>query len=196
MLSFVSGELMNFVTIIIIALGLAMDAFAVSIASGVTLKCFKIGPALRVALFFGGFQALMPVLGWLAGSTFQHYIAAFDHWVAFGLLTFIGGKMIYESFIIEKTENKCDPNKLGIVFVLAIATSIDALAVGLSFSVLQVQIVNPVIIIGVITFLLSLLGVYIGGKFGSIFENKIELIGGIILIGIGVKILIEHLFFM
>ena len=187
---------MNFITIIIIAIGLAMDAFAVSIASGVTLKRFKARPALRVALFFGGFQALMPVLGWLAGTSFQHYIAAFDHWVAFGLLTFIGGKMIYESFLIEKTENNCDPNNLATVFILAIATSIDALAVGLSFAVLNIQIIQPVIIIGVITFLLSLLGVYLGGKFGSLFENKIELIGGIVLIGIGFKILIEHLFFM
>lgn len=187
---------MNLSTIIIIALGLSMDAFAVSIASGVTLKRFKVGPALRVALFFGGFQALMPVLGWLAGSTFQQYIAAFDHWVAFGLLTFIGGKMIYESFLIEKTEDNCDPNNLTTIFILAIATSIDALAVGLSFSVLQVQIIQPVIIIGIVTFLLSLLGVYIGGRFGSLFEKKIEFIGGIILIGIGLRILIEHLYFM
>ncbi|MDP8201072.1 MAG: manganese efflux pump MntP family protein [Candidatus Tenebribacter burtonii] len=187
---------MNIITIILIAFGLAMDAFAVSIASGVTLKCFKVRPALRVAFFFGGFQALMPVLGWLAGTSFQHYIAAFDHWIAFGLLTFIGGKMIYESFLIEKAESKCDPNNLITVFVLSIATSIDALAVGLSFSALQVQIIQPAIIIGIITFLLSLLGVYLGGKFGSLFENKIEFIGGTVLIGIGLKILIEHLFFM
>jgi len=187
---------MNFVTITIIAIGLAMDAFAVSIASGVTLKQFKVGPALRVALFFGGFQALMPVLGWLTGSSFQQYIAAFDHWIAFGLLTFIGSKMIYESFLIEKTENNYDPNNLATVFVLSIATSIDALAVGLSFSALQVQIIQPAIVIGIVTFLLSLLGVYIGGKFGSLFENKIEFIGGTVLIGIGLKILIEHLFFM
>ncbi|MDP8267965.1 MAG: manganese efflux pump MntP family protein [Candidatus Tenebribacter davisii] len=187
---------MNIVTIILIAFGLAMDAFAVSIASGVTLKCFKVCPAIRVAFFFGGFQALMPVLGWLAGTSFQHYIAAFDHWVAFGLLTFIGGKMIYESFLFGKTKSNCDPNKLSTVFILAIATSIDALAVGLSFAVLNIQIIQPAIIIGIITFILSLLGVYLGGKIGSLFENKIELIGGIVLIGIGLKILIEHLFFM
>ena len=187
---------MNIITIILIAFGLAMDAFAVSIASGVTLKCFKVGPAFRVAIFFGGFQALMPVLGWLAGSSFQQYIAAFDHWIAFGLLSFIGGKMIYESFLLEKTGSNCDPNKPTTIFLLAIATSIDALAVGLSFAVLNIQIIQPAIIIGIITFLLSLLGVYLGGKFGSLFENKIELIGGIVLIGIGLKILIEHLFFM
>jgi len=187
---------MDFITIFIIAVGLAMDAFAVSIASGVTLKCFQARPAFRVALFFGGFQAIMPVLGWLAGSSFKQYIEAYAHWVAFGLLAFIGGKMIYESFVIKDTESKCDPNNITTVFILAIATSIDALAVGLSFSVLQVQIITPVIIIGIVTFLLSLAGVYIGGKFGSLFENKIELLGGLVLIGIGVKILFENLFFI
>lgn len=184
---------MDFITIIVIAVGLAMDAFAVSIASGVTLKCFQTRPAFRVAIFFGGFQALMPVIGWLAGSTFQNYIQAYDHWVAFGLLAFIGGKMIYESFVITEAESKCDPRNLTTVFMLSIATSIDALAVGLSFSVLNVHIIEPVVIIGIVTFLLSLLGVYIGGKFGALFENKIELIGGIVLIGIGIKILLEHL---
>ncbi|MCF7792994.1 MAG: manganese efflux pump MntP family protein [Candidatus Cloacimonetes bacterium] len=187
---------MDFITIFVIAVGLAMDAFAVSIASGVTLKCFRAKPAFRVAIFFGGFQALMPVLGWLAGSTFHKYIQAFDHWVAFGLLVFIGGKMIYESFMITEAESKCNPNNIKTVFILAIATSIDALAVGLSFSVLNVAIIEPVIIIGIVTFILSLLGVYIGGKFGSLFENKIELIGGLVLIGIGIKILIEHLLFI
>ncbi len=187
---------MDFITIFVIAVGLAMDAFAVSIASGVTLKCFQVKPAFRVAVFFGGFQALMPVLGWIAGSSFQKYIQAFDHWIAFGLLSFIGGKMIYESFVIKEAESKCDPNNLTTIFILAIATSIDALAVGLSFSVLRVQIITPVIIIGIVTFLLSLVGVYIGGKFGSLFENKIELIGGLVLISIGSKILVEHLFYM
>lgn len=185
---------MDFITIFVIAVGLAMDAFAVSIASGVTLKCFQAKPAFRVAFFFGGFQALMPVIGWLAGSTFYKYIQAFDHWIAFGLLSFIGGKMIYESFVIKETESKCDPRNLEMVFLLAIATSIDALAVGLSFSVLKVVIIFPVIVIGLVTFILSFTGVYIGGKFGSIFENKIELIGGLVLIGIGIKILIEHLY--
>ena len=187
---------MNLVTIIIIAVGLAMDAFAVSIASGITLKRVRLSYALRIALFFGGFQAVMPLIGWLVGSSFSSYIAAFDHWVAFGLLAFIGGKMIYESTVLKAAEKKTDPSKLMILIVLAIATSIDAFAVGLSFSVLQVHIIQPVIIIGLVTFLLSLLGVYIGGKFGSIFENKIEFIGGLVLIGIGFKILIEHLFFM
>ena len=185
---------MNLVTIIIIAVGLAMDAFAVSIASGVTLKEVRLSYALRIALFFGGFQAVMPLIGWLVGSSFSSYIAAFDHWVAFGLLAFIGGKMIYESTILKEAEKKTDPRKLIVLFVLAIATSIDALAVGLSFSFLDVTIVEPVIIIGLITFLLSFAGVYIGTKAGSMFENKIEIIGGVILIGVGIKILIEHLF--
>ncbi|HPR16827.1 MAG TPA: manganese efflux pump MntP family protein [Candidatus Cloacimonadota bacterium] len=184
---------MDFLTIILIAVGLAMDAFAVSIASGVTLKGFQLRAGFRLALFFGGFQALMPVLGWLAGSGFRKYIESFDHWAAFGLLAFIGGKMIYESFLIEKSENRRDPNNYLTVLILAIATSIDALAVGLSFSVLHVHIITPSIIIGIVTFLLSLLGVYIGGKTGSIFENKIELLGGLVLLGIGVKILLEHL---
>ncbi len=184
---------MDLITIIFIALGLAMDAFAVSIASGVTLKKVRLRYAFRVALFFGGFQALMPLLGWLAGNSFSSYIAAFDHWVAFGLLAFIGGKMIYESTVLKEAEKKTDPRNLTILFILAIATSIDALAVGLSFSFLNVTIIEPVIIIGVITFLLSFAGVYIGARTGSFFENKIEIIGGIILIGIGIKILIEHL---
>jgi putative Mn2+ efflux pump MntP len=184
---------MDLITIVFIALGLAMDAFAVSIASGVTLKKVRLRYAFRVAFFFGGFQALMPLLGWLAGSSFSSYIAAFDHWVAFGLLTFIGGKMIYESTVLKEAEKKTDPRNLTILFILAIATSIDALVVGLSFSFLNVTIIEPVIIIGVITFLLSFAGVYIGARTGSFFENKIEIIGGVILIGIGLKVLIEYL---
>ena len=184
---------MDFVTIVIIAFGLAMDAFAVSIGIGVGMKCFKVKPAFKVALFFGFFQAVMPYLGWITGSSFNQYIAAYDHWVAFFLLLIIGGKMIYESFIIKDAESKFDSNNIITIFLLAIATSIDALAVGISFSILDLQILAPIIIIGIITFVLSLIGVYIGGHFGSIFENKIELLGGIILIGIGTKILLEHL---
>lgn len=184
---------MNHLTIIVIALGLAMDAFAVSIASGVSLKCFKANLAFRVALFFGGFQAIMPLIGWLAGSSFSQHIEAYDHWIAFGMLSVIGGKMIYESTVIAEVESKCDPQNLLILFGLAIATSIDALAVGLSFSMLNVSIIEPVLVIGVITFVLSFVGVYLGDKFGSFFENKMEIIGGIILILIGTKILLQHL---
>lgn len=184
---------MSHLTIIVIAIGLAMDAFAVSIASGVSLKCFKANLAFRVALFFGGFQAIMPLIGWLAGKSFSQYIEAYDHWIAFGMLSIIGGKMIYESTVIDEVESKCDPHNLLILFGLAIATSIDALAVGLSFSMLSVSIVEPVLVIGVITFVLSFAGVYIGDKFGSLFENKMEIIGGVILILIGTKILLQHL---
>jgi len=184
---------MDYISIVIIAIGLAMDAFAVSMAAGVSLKYFQVKPAFRVALFFGFFQAIMPYLGWLAGSSFSTSIASIDHWVVFFILLFIGGKMIYESFVITKAESSCDPNNIVTVFLLAIATSIDALAVGISFSLLNQQIIEPIIIIGLVTFILSLFGVYIGSKIGSIFENKIELLGGIILIAIGTKILLEHL---
>ncbi|MDN5354981.1 MAG: hypothetical protein PWQ09_1737 [Candidatus Cloacimonadota bacterium] len=184
---------MDIFSIIVIAIGLAMDAFAVSIASGVTIRCFKQRIAFRVAFFFGFFQAIMPVLGWLAGNSFRIYITSFDHWIAFGLLLFIGGKMIYESFYLEEKQKSCNPENILILFTLAIATSIDALAVGLSFSILNLNIIEPILIIGVITFVLSYIGVFIGDKFGSLFENKIEIIGGLVLIGIGIKILLEHL---
>lgn len=185
---------MNWFEIILIALGLAMDAFAVSIASGVTLQKFKFRIAFRVAFFFGFFQAIMPLIGWFAGHQFSRFISAIDHWLAFGLLAFIGGKMIYESTILEKTETTCDPRKINILFILAVATSIDALAIGLSFSFLNITIITPVLIIGLVTFFLSFLGVFLGDRFGRLFEGKIELIGGIVLIAIGTKILFEHLF--
>lgn len=184
---------MDYITLFGIAVGLAMDAFAVSIASGVTLKCFRVRYATRVALFFGVFQAVMPVIGWLAGMHVSTFFKAIDHWIAFGLLFFIGGKMIYESTIMEKTEKTCDPRNLLILTGLALATSIDALAVGFSFSLLNVSIWMPVIVIGVVTFVLSFIGVIIGTRFGTLFERKIELVGGVCLIGIGVKILLEHL---
>lgn len=171
-----------------------MDAFAVAVTSGFILKKMKFYHAFKIALFFGGFQAIMPVLGWLAGLTVKDYIQAFDHWIAFGLLLFIGGKMIYESFKIKEEEEKeCDPTRFGNLLLLAIATSIDALAVGITFAFLKISILSPVIIIGCVTFILSLTGVYVGNRVGHFFENKLELFGGLVLIGIGVKILIEHL---
>ena len=185
---------MDILSILLIALGLAMDAFAVSIASGVIIRHIKVKNALTIAIFFGLFQAIMPVIGWLAGIGLRDFIAGFDHWIAFGLLCIIGCKMIYESFRLDTTENKIDPLNIYVLLILSIATSIDALAVGLSLSFLKVAIALPAIIIGIITFLLSFLGVYIGDKIGHFFERKIELIGGLILIGIGIKILIEHLF--
>lgn len=183
---------MDIFSISLIALGLAMDAFAVSITSGFAIKYIKIKNALMIAIFFGLFQAIMPVVGWLAGYTLKDFISGIDHWIAFGLLSIIGVKMIYESFKLSDKE-RVDPLNVSVLFVLSIATSIDALAVGISLSFLNISIALPSIIIGIITFLLSFMGVYIGNKLGHFFEKKIEILGGIILIAIGIKILIEHL---
>lgn len=171
-----------------------MDAFAVSITSGITIRHLRVKHALKIALFFGFFQAIMPVIGWLLGVSVRHAISGFDHWIAFGLLNIIGGKMIYESFKLQPNKEEIDPQNIYVLFLLSIATSIDALAIGLSLSFLKVAIIFPAIIIGIITFLLSFLGVHIGNKVGHFFEKKIEMIGGLVLIGIGFKILIEHLF--
>lgn len=177
---------------ILIALSLAMDSFSVSIARGLTNPQTKLFvEALKVGIFFGFFQAIMPVFGWLAGVTIIDFISDFDHWIAFGLLTFIGVRMMYESTKIESTKIVSSSN-ISVLLMMSIATSIDALAVGLSYSFLEVSIVTPAIVIGVITFSLSFLGVYIGQRFGSFFE-KIGLVGGLILIIIGIKILTEHL---
>ena len=183
---------MSLLTIILIALALAMDAFAVSIASGVTIKHLKIRHALTIGAWFGLFQAFMPLAGWLGGLKLRTFIGGVDHWVAFGLLSFIGGKMIYESFQIEAVEKKTDPLEIYVLFVLSIATSIDALVAGLSFAMLNVSIILPVLIIGLITFLLSVAGVWIGDRCGHLFENKIEVLGGLLLIGVGAKILLTH----
>lgn len=174
-----------------------MDAFAVSVASGATMKRLHLPNALKMALFFGGFQALMPVVGWGAGLSMKSFIAGWDHWIAFGLLAAIGGKMLYESMAI-KEEEECGPEKTcpfdtGTLTVLAIATSIDALAVGVTFSVLQVSIITPVLAIGLVTFLMSVAGVKLGSTGGHFFEHKMEAAGGAVLVLIGLKILAEHL---
>lgn len=183
-----------YIDILLIAVGLSMDAFAVSIANGVTTKKLEIINAFKMAFFFGFFQALMPFLGWLLGSSFSSYIQNFDHWIAFLLLLAIGGKMIYESFSEKKEdEERIDYNSYKMLFILAVATSIDALAVGLSFAFLEIKIATPCLIIGGITFVISFAGVVFGNKIGHFFENKIEIIGGLILIGIGTKILLTHL---
>ncbi len=180
------------ITTILIAFGLAMDSFSVSITNGLTRKLVKVTDALKVGLFFGFFQAIMPVFGWLAGENVIEFIAGFDHWIAFGLLGFIGCRMIYES--IKKDAKKVISSlSLGMLLMLSIATSIDALAVGLSLSFLKVSIVTPAIATGLITFFLSFIGMYLGSRFGRILKNKIEVLGGIILIVIGFNILIEHL---
>jgi len=184
---------MKLVTVLLIALGLAMDAFAVSIVTGSVYKEFKVRHALRMALFFGGFQAVMPVIGFLAGLGLKGYIAAFDHWIAFALLAFVGGKMIYESFQIEAAERNRNPADLAVLLILSFATSIDALAVGITLSLLKTPIVLAVTIIGLVTFVLSYSGVFIGKRFCHFFESRVEIIGGLILIAIGIKIVIEHL---
>lgn len=186
---------MSIFTYIVIAIGLSIDCFAVSISSGIALKCFMVRYALRVGIFFGGFQAIMPVIGWFAGLNFNKYIESFDHWIAFILLAAIGAKMIYEAIYYKEEQKTCDPRKLLVLFGLAIATSIDALVIGISFSVLGISILTPVLIIGAVSFIASYAGMYIGDKFGNIFGNKVEIFGGIILILIGLKVLLEHLFF-
>jgi len=186
---------MGLITIIIIAVGLAMDAFAVSIVSGSAYKQLKVKHALRTAVFFGGFQAFMPLIGALAGLSLKEYIANYDHWMAFGLLSAVGGKMIYESFKIKPAKENFDPSNIFILLVLSVATSIDALVVGITLPLLRVLIAPAVVIIGLVTFVLSYLGVFIGKKFGHFFESKIEALGGLVLIALGLKILIEHLFF-
>jgi putative Mn2+ efflux pump MntP len=183
---------MSMITILLIAIGLAMDALAVSITSGLTITDLRIRNALTIALFFGAFQAVMPLLGWFGGVNAREVITGIDHWIAFGLLCLIGCKMIYESTSLGSDGKETDPLDLHVLVLLAIATSIDALAVGISFAFLQMAIITPAIIIGVTTFALSFLGVYVGNVSGHFFEKKIEVLGGLILIGIGLKILIEH----
>ena len=184
---------MGFIELFLIAIGLSADAFAVAVCKGLNMKKINGKIAVIIGLFFGGFQALMPLIGWVLGKQFEQYIVSFDHWVAFVLLAFIGGKMIKESF---ESECECCARELPDLkelFVLAIATSIDALAVGITFAFLSVNIVEAVSLIGLTTFILSVVGVFIGAKFGAKYKNKAELAGGVILVLIGLKILLEHL---
>ena len=186
---------MNFFLVFVVALALAMDAFAVSVGLSLSLERITKFQTLRIALSFGSFQFLMPLLGWFAGRNILKYIQAFDHWVAFGLLVFIGSKMIYESSKRTKIppERSTDPTKgLSLVF-LSVATSIDALAVGLSFAVFHVTILYPAIVIGLVAFWMTIFGVKIGPILGQLVGKRAELLGGLVLIFIGVKILFEHL---
>ncbi|NLF80024.1 MAG: manganese efflux pump [Clostridia bacterium] len=188
---------MGFFELLLIAIGLSMDAFAVALCRGLGMKRWDIRPGVTVALFFGSFQALMPLLGWLLARQFAHHISAYDHWVAFVLLLFIGGNMILGSFKEDDTAlAPCDRFKLRQLLLMAIATSIDALAVGVSLAFLNTPILPAVILIGVITFILSLLGVFIGNFFSARLKRWAELAGGLILILIGAKILFEHLDFI
>lgn len=186
---------MELITTIVIAVGLAMDAFVVSIVSGGAYRQLHVKHALRMAFFFGAFQAFMPLIGSLAGLSLKDYITDYDHWVAFALLAAVGGKMIYESFKIKAVEENPDPSNLLVLLVLSVATSIDALAIGITLSFITSSIITAVTIIGLITFALSYAGVLIGKRFGHFFENKLEALGGLVLIGIGVKIICEHVLF-
>ncbi len=178
---------MSFLEILLIGIGLSMDAFSVSVCKGLTTKHFSWKMALTCGLWFGFFQALMPLIGYFLGAQFEQYITSVDHWIAFGLLFLIGANMIREA--VKGTENSSQLQMLP----LAVATSIDALAVGVSFACIQVEIWSSALIIGLTTFAFSIAGVKIGNVFGSKFEKEAEIVGGIILILIGLKILLEHL---
>lgn len=177
--------------------GLSMDAFAVSIAKGLGMKRINFRHALVIALFFGGFQALMPFIGWALGSQFASLVTPVDHWIAFALLAFIGGKMLWDVFHDGEEESTIAQNgdtlDLKQLVILAIATSIDALAVGISFAFLQVNIVFAISCIGIVTFVLCLGGVVVGNQFGSRWERPSQIAGGIVLILIGLHILLNHL---
>ena len=185
---------MSIIELFILALGLSMDAFAVSICKGLSVPKLQAKHCLICGVYFGGFQALMPLLGWLLGIRFQSLITNIDHWIAFVLLAVIGANMIKESF---SKEEECPDASFGFktMLTLAVATSIDALAVGVTFAFLDVSIVPAVLLIGATTFVCSAVGVKIGNVFGNRFQSKAEFLGGLVLIAIGLKILIEHLFF-
>lgn len=188
-----------FVELLLIGVGLAMDAFAVSICKGLAMRKVNKKQAVMIGLFFGGFQALMPLVGWLLGSQFESYITSIDHWIAFVLLAFIGGKMIFEAVKPEEDveiEQMDPPLDMKEMFLLAVATSIDALAVGITFAFLDYPIVEAISIIGVITFIISVGGVYVGNFFGNKYKNKAEFAGGLILVIIGLRILLSHLGFI
>ena len=184
---------MNFASLFFISIGLAMDAFAVSLTEGISLRKLCIKSTLKIALIFGLFQGIMPLLGWAIGGLFYDKISKFDHWIAFGLLFFIGIKMILDAREFGKCDIKGKCEKDSNIIVLGIATSIDALAVGFSFSLLPgLNIYFSIAVIGIITFILSSVGVYLGNKVGQLLGAKAEYMGGIILIGIGIKMLIQH----
>lgn len=189
---------MSLIGIFLIGVGLSMDAFAVAITKGIPMKKLSIKNAVKIGGFFGFFQALMPLIGWLVGVRFSEYVQRFDHWIAFILLASIGGKMIYEAYkkedecavdVVSEAEEALNYKEL---FLLAIATSIDALAVGVSFAFLQVEIIKSVILIGITTFAISYTGVVMGRRLGCLFQKKAEIFGGITLTLIGLKILFEH----
>lgn len=186
---------MEILTVILLAIGLSFDSFTVSVCSGLTLPGIRFFQAVKIALFLAVFQSAMPLIGWLIGSSLKSVIEPVDHWVAFVLLALIGGKMIYESLKEPELREIKNPLNIRVILTLSLATSIDALAVGFSFAAILSHILVLVFIIGTVTFLASMLGILLGKKTGTIISRYAEIAGGLILIGIGAKILIEHLFF-
>lgn len=185
---------MGIVELLLIAVGVSMDAFAVSVCKGLGMRRLNMKVALVLAVLFGGFQALMPVIGWFLGNQFLWLIAPIDHWIAFVLLAFIGGKMVLDAVRGEEEQaGTTDRIAWGEFLMLAVATSIDALAVGISFAALNVNIAFSVTAIGITTFLFSLAGVGVGHLFGSRYERPAQAVGGVVLICIGLKVLLEHL---
>jgi len=187
---------MDWIQLVLIAVSLSMDAFAVALCKGLCMKRINYKHAGVIALFFGAFQALMPLIGWFLGKQFEQYITPIDHWIAFVLLGYIGGKMIWDALHEDNEGQACDiEEKLDLkeLFIMAVATSIDALAVGITFAFLNVSIVPSVCAIGLITFVLSLVGVVVGNRFGNKFQSKAQLAGGAVLVLIGLRILLEHL---
>ena len=188
---------MGYLELALIGVGLSMDAFAVSVCKGLGMRKLNKKQAVIIGLYFGGFQALMPLIGWLLGSQVQKYITSIDHWIAFILLGFIGGKMIIEAIREWNEEETVDvidaPLDHKNMLVLAVATSIDALAVGITFAFLDTPIIEAITVIGITTMVISIIGVVIGNFFGSRYKSKAEFIGGLILVLLGLKILLEHL---
>ncbi len=185
---------MEFLPIFLIAIGLAADCFAVALSGSVSIRTLSFLQVFRASLAFGLFQGLMPVLGWLAGRTVVEFIAGYDHWLAFALLTFVGGKMIWESFHSRDGNRKnTDITEGFLLLTLAVATSIDALAVGLTFAFIKVDIMVASLTIGAVAFIATTIGFLLGRKVGSLIGKRAETIGGIVLIGIGIKILLEHM---
>jgi putative Mn2+ efflux pump MntP len=185
---------LDFLSILIIAVGLGMDALSVAVGIGAAARTLTPGAVLRLAGSFGFFQFAMPLAGWLAGRTVAGYISRYDHWVAFLLLAIVGGKMIRESFSHEtKRAHAGDPTRGMMLVVLSVATSIDAFAVGLSFAFLKAPIVHAGVVIGIVCFLMTAAGMIFGRKLGELFGKKAELVGGLVLLGIGIKILWDHL---
>ncbi len=184
---------MSFIELILTAIALSMDAFAVSVTTGITLRRPRPWQAIKPGLFFGGFQALMPLIGYIAGRSVAVYIESVDHWIAFALLAAIGGKMIWDIWHEDGDAESADPTRTLALLVMAVATSIDALAVGISLALLSVNIWWAITIIGCTTCALSIAGVLLGNRLGELFKKRATLVGGLILIAIGAKILIEHL---